>query len=119
MPAAPLSANVTGRDPAMVSEVASLIAVRIALSIGVDGVGGHCPGHPLGLHVGEVTGDEHDGEGSQQGDHHDHARGHPPALGTLLHTHASSTAALSARRFPFARNGTPILAARALSSTFW
>ena len=84
-----------------------------------DGVGGRCPRLALRLQTRLVTGDEEHGNGCQQGDHHDGGRPLPPLSDPVLHAHPCSTAALSARRFPFARNGTPILAACALSSTLW
>ena len=89
------------------------------LADGDDGVGGRGAGLALRLQARLVTGDEEHGNGCQQGDHHDGGRPRPPPRTWLLRAHPGSTAALRARRFPFARNGTPSFAAWALSSTFW
>ena len=83
-----------------------------------DGIGCGSAGLTLRLQPGTVPGDQDHGDGREQGDHHDGGRPLPPPLDAVL-AHSRSTAARSARRLPFARNGTPIFAARALSSTRW
>ena len=83
-----------------------------------DRIGRRRAYHAIRLQICTVPGHEDHGNGCQQGDHQDGGRPHPP-LQAPVHAHPWSTAALSARRLPFARNGTPSFAAWALSSTLW
>ncbi len=83
-----------------------------------DSVGGGGPSLALRLLLRTRTREEEHGDCCEQCDHHEGGRPQPPPL-SPPHAHGWITAALSARRFPFARNGTPILAAFARSSTRW
>ena len=84
-----------------------------------DGVGGRSTSLTLCLQVCLFTREQEYAGRGEQGDDHDGGRRRPAPPDWLLRAHGRVTADLSARRFPLARNGTPMLAACALSSSFW